>query len=104
MWFPLSSHQMDVYSFGVLLLEMQTGELPSVDQRGQQLATVTGQRQLYRLIRVCMANEPERRPNMTYIIRELEDLSHSVQCKCIIRCLKIHTFLIDFPKGAFQRQ
>ena len=68
------SHQspkMDVYSYGVLLLEMCSRRFPNPEeceallQRVQQPAMVA-------LIRQCMEREPMRRPTMSDIIRQLE--------------------------------
>ena len=65
------SPKMDVYSYGVLLLEMCTRRFPNPEeceallQRVQQPAMVA-------LIRQCMEREPMRRPTMSDIIRQLE--------------------------------
>ena len=68
------SHQspkMDVYSYGVLLLEMCSRRFPNPEeceallQRVQQPAMVA-------LIRQCMEREPMRRPTMSDIIGQLE--------------------------------
>ena len=65
------SSKMDVYSYGVLLLEMWSRRFPNPEeceallQRVQQPAMVA-------LIRQCMEQEPVRRPTMSDIIRQLE--------------------------------
>ena len=65
------SPKMDVYSYGVLLLEMCSRRFPNLEeceallQRVQQPAMVA-------LIRQCMEREPMRRPTMSDIIRQLE--------------------------------
>ena len=65
------SPKMDVYSYGVLLLEMCSRRFPNPEecepllQRVQQPAMVA-------LIRQCMEREPMRRPTMSDIIRQLE--------------------------------
>ena len=65
------SSKMDVYSYGVLLLEMWSRRFPNPEeceallQRVQQPAMVT-------LIRQCMEQEPVRRPTMSDIVRQLE--------------------------------
>ena len=65
------SPKMDVYSYGVLLLEMCSRRFPNPEeceallQRVQQPAMVA-------LIRHCMEREPMRRPTMSNIIRQLE--------------------------------
>ena len=65
------SPKMDVYSYGVLLLEMCSRRFPNPEeceallQRVQQPAMVA-------LIRQCMEREPMRRPTISDIIRQLE--------------------------------
>ena len=65
------SPKMDVYSYGVLLLEMCSQRFPNPEeceallQRVQQPAMVA-------LIRQCMEREPMRRPTMSDIIGQLE--------------------------------
>ena len=65
------SPKMDVYSYGVLLLEMCSRRFPNPEecetllQRVQQPAMVA-------LIQQCMEREPTRRPTMSDIIRQLE--------------------------------
>ena len=65
------SPKMDVYSYGVLLLEMCSRRFPNPEeceallQRVQQPAMVA-------LIQQCMEREPMRRPTMSDIIRQLE--------------------------------
>ena len=65
------SPKMDVYSYGVLLLEMCSRRFPNPEeceallQRVQQPAMVA-------LIRQCMEREPMRRPTMSDIIQQLE--------------------------------
>ena len=65
------SPKMDVYSYGVLLLEMCSRRFPNPEeceallQRVQQPAMVA-------LIRQCMEREPMRRPTMSDIIGQLE--------------------------------
>ena len=65
------SPKMDVYSYGVLLLEMCSRRFPNPEeceallQRVQQPAMVA-------LIRQCIEREPTRRPTMSDIIGQLE--------------------------------
>ena len=65
------SPKMDVYSYGVLLLEMCSRRFPSPDeceallQRVQQPAMVI-------LIQQCMEQEPMRRPTMSDVIKQLD--------------------------------
>ncbi|KAK3716107.1 hypothetical protein QZH41_019658, partial [Actinostola sp. cb2023] len=66
------SPKVDVYSFGVLLCEMNIREFPDVTHRTEQVALVTNH--LYRdLIRRCVLEVPEERPSMTEIIDTLNE-------------------------------
>ena len=62
-----------MYSFGVLLCEMRTRELPDPDRREEQVAMVTD-RMFRTLIRTCLYQDPQERPTMEHIIGELEKL------------------------------
>ena len=66
----LQSPKMDIYSYGVLILEMLTGRLPVPDVRPGLLCQVYHE-QLLRLIRRCLSEIPEDRPNAGGIISEL---------------------------------
>ena len=65
------SPKMDIFSFGALLLEMLTGELPVREQRASLLRTVRHQ-QLLALIRRCLSQKREDRPSASDIISELD--------------------------------
>ena len=65
----LQSPKMDIYSFGALILEMLTGQLPAPDQRPGLLCQVHHE-QLLRLIRRCLSENPEDRPSASVIISE----------------------------------
>ena len=62
-----------MYSFGVLLCEMNTGKLPDPEKRDEQVAMVTNHA-LRDLIRRCLDQDPQDRPSMEDIIGELEKL------------------------------
>ena len=66
----LQSPKMDIYSFGALLLEMLTGQLPVPDDR-QGLFRKVNHEQLLRLIGRCLSQKKEDRPNASDIIIEL---------------------------------
>ena len=65
------SPKMDIYSYGALLLEMLTGELPIREERGR-LIRMVHHRSLLALIRRCLMEKKEDRPNASDIISELE--------------------------------
>ena len=67
----LQSPKMDIYSFGALVLEMLTGQLPVPDDRPGMICKVQHQ-QLLHLIRRCLNMKPECRPNASDIISELD--------------------------------
>ena len=64
------STKMDIFSFGVLLLEMLTGEFPDCDNRASQLCKVLHQT-LLSLIQRCLEQRKEDRPTANDIITEL---------------------------------
>ena len=66
----LQSPKMDIFSFGALMLEMLTGELPAPEDRPRLLSQVHHE-QLLRLIRRCLSERTEDRPSATAIISEL---------------------------------
>ena len=66
----LQSPKMDIYSFGALVLEMLTGQLPSPEDRPELLCQVHHE-QLLRLIRRCLSERIDDRPNASVIISEL---------------------------------
>ena len=67
----LQSPKMDIYSFGALVLEMLTGQLPAPDDRLSLLHKVQHQ-QLLCLIRGCLNMNPDDRPSARHIISELD--------------------------------
>ena len=66
----LQSSKMDIYSFGVLILEMLTGRLLAPDQRPGLLCQVHHE-QLLHLIRRCLNENPVNRPSASSIISNL---------------------------------
>ena len=65
------SPKMDVYSYGVLLLEMCSRRFPNPEECEALLQRVQ-QPVMVALIQQCMEREPMRRPTMSDIIRQLE--------------------------------
>ena len=65
------SPKMDIFSFGVLLLEMLTGKFPDSDKRASLLRKILHE-PLLGLIRRCLSINREDRPNASDIITELD--------------------------------
>jgi len=63
----LQSPKMDVFSYGVLLLEMCSRKFPSVEERETCLYRVQ-QPAMVGLIRQCLKQQPQSRPDMSQIL------------------------------------
>ena len=73
----IPSHQspkMDVFSFGVLLVEMLTDEFPQVDAR-QRLIDSINHGEFVELIRRCLNEERDQRPSANEIITNINEVS-----------------------------
>ena len=66
----LQTPKMDIYSFGALMLEMLTGQLPTPEDRPTLLLRVHHD-QLLDLIQQCLSETRQDRPDAATIIREL---------------------------------
>ena len=68
------SPKMDVYSFGLLLVEMCSGEL--FDDHEELIRTrIHNWPEMVRVIRLCIRPEPDQRPTMTQVLTELSQLN-----------------------------
>ena len=68
--FYVFHHQVDIYSFGVLLCEMCTRERPDPERREEQLGKVNG-RNIHDMIQKCTQKDPEKRPGIDEIAEDL---------------------------------
>ena len=66
----MGCHQVDVYSFGVLLCEMCVRELPDPQQRETQISRMVPRR-FQEIAQRCVQIEPGERPNMEEIIDDV---------------------------------
>ena len=69
--------QIDCYSFGVLVCEMFSRELPDQRRRHIQLAQVTNHTAEH-LIRRCIQLNPADRPTMEEVIVQLENMAREL--------------------------
>ena len=73
---PPQTPKIDVYSYGVLLGEVITQQLPDPDRLQWMIQQVQRQwPQLHPLVTGCIQHNPDRRPNMAYILQELNKLT-----------------------------
>ena len=70
----LQSPKMDIYSFGVLLVEMCTCQFPVPERRAELIDTIE-QPRLFELIGQCLNADRDRRPTAAQLV----DLLHSMQ-------------------------
>ena len=72
---PPQTPKIDVYSYGVLLGEVVTQQLPDPDRLQRMIQEVRRQwPQLHPLVTGCIQHIPDRRPTMAYILEELNKL------------------------------
>ena len=71
----LQTPKMDVYSFGILLLEMATGQFPDHALQDAQLQTLPWQ-EMADLIRRCICEEAANRPDMKDVLHHLQHVLH----------------------------
>ena len=69
----LQTPKMDIYSFGVLLAEMLTNELPEKIDRHRQILKISVERPNFvELVRKCLCEEGDHRPSAQEIITQLD--------------------------------
>eukprot|EP00731_Ephydatia_muelleri_P033872 Em0040g22a len=69
----LQSPKMDVYSYGILLLEMATGQFPDHRLQAMRLDTLPWQ-EMTLMIRRCICDDPASRQTMKDLLPDLTDL------------------------------
>ena len=67
------SNKMDIFSFGVLLVEMCTAQFPDTAARERLIHSIE-EPSLVRLIRECIAKDKDRRPSATKLVTCLNEL------------------------------
>ena len=67
----MQSPKMDIYSFGVLLIEMCTSQFPVPEIRPRLIPTIA-HAQLVSLIRSCLAPDRDQRPRCSVVIEQLD--------------------------------
>ena len=73
---PPQTPKIDVYSYGVLLGEVVTQQLPDPDRLQRMIQQVRRQwPQLHPLVTGCIQHNADRRPTMAYILEELNKLT-----------------------------
>ena len=71
---------MDVWSYGLVVLEMATGNRPDRSQLSQQIQQIPCLK-LKKLVTACTEIEPDKRPSMQEVViffNSNKDLPHSV--------------------------
>ena len=69
----LQSPKMDIFSFGVLLVEMLTDQFPEEDAR-QHLIALIDHDGFGRLVRLCVSEDRDQRPSASDLITEISDM------------------------------
>ena len=65
--------KMDIYSFGVLLVEMYTGKLPTLECRAELMESIYHPR-LSNLAKQCLSEDKDRRPTASQVLKSLKDM------------------------------
>ena len=71
----LQTPKMDIYSFGVLLAEMLTNELPEKKDRHRQILKISMERPNFvELVRQCLSEEGDHRPSAQELVTQLSTM------------------------------
>ena len=69
----LQSPKMDIFSFGVLLVEMLTGKFPQASSRQRLIASINHAGYLA-LVEWCLSEERDHRPSAQELITQLSEI------------------------------
>ena len=94
------SCKMDTYSFGVLLIEMLSRQLPTLQLRPKLLQEIKWQ-EMHLLIETCIRAYPDERPEMQQIISSLEVSVHYLTYHKLVIITTVPTFKISSQTGCF---
>ena len=72
---PCQSPKMDIFSFGILLVEVLTGKFPDVESHDQLIAEINHNNDFLRIVKMCLMTEPSDRPSAENVIDELTKLT-----------------------------
>ena len=68
---------MDVFSYGVLLLEVMSCQFPGSVDVFQNLLEQLKISSIHRLILQCISEDPEHRPTMKQVIQQIDSIAHA---------------------------
>ena len=91
----LQSTKMDIFSFGVLLVEMCTAEFPEVSARERLIHSIQS-REWVELIQRCTDQQRDNRPSAAEIISHLNTVCRTINYRQLISSATRHSLLNYF--------